>query len=270
MSNITTITNPLMQLIDYKGETYFSGQYFHQIYRGNSNTRGKYKRAGDFMRLIRSIEAYKQYVDDGDIVEIKSLGDIPETETPNLRLAFKANNYAGVMLINATAQVALTHHLDDEVSKKASVNINRDAANTQKPLTPLQQAKAAAAMLGAFVDAGKILGTEPAMAKAVGVNQVREKIGLDFSPLLGNNSVKEVPLNPTGLGEEVGLGARAMNKALLSAGLQKKVGDKWLPTEKAEGLFTMNPFQAKNSAHTGYELLWFKRVLDKLNLRAMA
>jgi hypothetical protein len=32
------------------------------------------------------------------------------------------------MLINATAQVALTHHLDDEVSKSASVAVNGQAA----------------------------------------------------------------------------------------------------------------------------------------------
>jgi len=29
------------------------------------------------------------------------------------------------MLINATAQVALTHHLDDEVSKSVSVQVNQ-------------------------------------------------------------------------------------------------------------------------------------------------
>jgi hypothetical protein len=166
MSSITPISNPLMQPVQYMGQTYFTGQYFHQMYRNNSDTNGKYKQFQHFARLIRSIETYQNYVDAGDIVELTKEKASPDsglasdTETQNLRLAFKATYGKPIMLINATAQVALTHHLDDEVSKNASVNANRQTVTGQRALTALQQAKTAPALLSAFIEAGKALGTE--------------------------------------------------------------------------------------------------------------
>ncbi|MCK7581043.1 MAG: hypothetical protein MZV65_39100 [Chromatiales bacterium] len=77
------------------------------------------------------------------------------------------------MLINATAQVALTHHLDDEVSKQASVAINRRAASPGKSTEP-QLARAAAAWLESTLKAAKLLGTDEPMAKAFAVYRESE------------------------------------------------------------------------------------------------
>ncbi|MCJ8337558.1 MAG: hypothetical protein MJK10_03720 [Pseudomonadales bacterium] len=134
MSNITLITNPLMQPIQYKGQMYFTSHYFHQAYRNNSGSDGgKYEKQKDFMRLIRSIEAYSNYIDAGDIVELTreeaGAAAAPALKTdPKLGSVFKATFGKPIMLINATAQIALTHHLDDEISKQTSVNVNRRTA----------------------------------------------------------------------------------------------------------------------------------------------
>jgi len=270
MSNITRITNPLMKPVQYNGQTYFTGQYFHQMYRNNSDTNGKYKRPGDFMRLIRSIEAYQKYVEAGDIVEIRSKSDIQgdDTETQNLRLAYKENNYATIMLINATVQVALTHYLDDEVSKNTSVNINRQIA--EKSTTPkIGQVRVAKELIDTFLEAGRLLGTDQAMARVVAVDQVRQHTGLDMTPLLSNNAIEEAPVTPTELGKELGISGRKMNAELEGNGFQAKNDEgNWMPTEKGKPFCTVNPYKAPNSNHTGYRILWHKNILDELTKAA--
>lgn len=151
MSTLVPIdSSPLMQPVHYNGQTYYTGQYFHKMYRANSDADGKYKQAAHFLRLIRSIEAYSLYVESGDIVEVTKADAESALASgkadPNLGSAFKATFGKPIMLINATAQVALMHHLDDEVSKQASVAINRHAVSPGKSTEP-QLARAAAAWL---------------------------------------------------------------------------------------------------------------------------
>jgi hypothetical protein len=244
MSSITPISNPLMQPVQYMGQTYFTGQYFHQMYRNNSDTNGKYKQASHFVRLIRSIETYQNYVNDGDIVELnwKEIKESGIQNMDSLKELFKTNSYNPIMLINATAQVALT---------------------------ALQQAKTAPALLIAFIEAGKALGTDQAMARAVAVDQVRNSIGIDFTPLLTNNNIDEAPVTPTELGKELGISGRKINAELETYCFQARNDDgNWMPTEKGKPFCTVNPYKAPNSDHTGYRVLWYKKVLDELTKAA--
>lgn len=130
MANIQPAqANPLMLPIQYSGQTYFTSQYFHQVYRQNAGDDGKYAQLQHFNRLIRSIEAYPQYVGRGDIVELSR-----DKAGPDLGPVFKANYGNPIMLINATAQVALTHHLDDEISREASVRANERIAGQDRAI----------------------------------------------------------------------------------------------------------------------------------------
>ncbi len=53
--------------------------------------------------------------DDGDIVELK-WSDVKNTEVmEDFHYLFKATHYNPIILVNAMVQVALAHHLDDEV-----------------------------------------------------------------------------------------------------------------------------------------------------------
>ncbi len=273
MSNVTTLNNPLMQPIQYNGQTYFTGQYFHQMYRNNSDTDGKYKRTGDFIRLIRSIETYQNYVKVGDIVELTKDKANPESGPASeadakIALAFKATFGKPIMLINATAQVALTHHLDDEVSKNASVNVNRNAANSDQRVLA-RDIKAAKEAIGLICEFGKMVGTEPQMINVLAADQVTKMTGIDVTPLLANNHVEENPMTPSELGKQLGISGRKMNIELESHGFQAKNDDgDWVPTEKGEQYCTVNPYKAPKSDHTGYRILWYKKVLEVLTKAA--
>lgn len=114
------MTNVLHQLINHNGRAYFASQHFHHMYC-NENGGEKYARLENFNRLVRSLETYDDYIERGDIVELVYDKEISDSDLESLH---KSTSYQPIMLISATVQVALTHHLDDEVSKRASVNVN--------------------------------------------------------------------------------------------------------------------------------------------------
>jgi hypothetical protein len=123
------IQNPLMLPIELNGRTYFTSHYFHSLYRGNAGE--KYANIEEFNRLVRSIETYPEYVARADIVELKWVV-AKGSGMQSLHPCFKATGYNPIMLINATAQIALTHHLDDALSKQVSVVVNENAVAADK------------------------------------------------------------------------------------------------------------------------------------------
>jgi hypothetical protein len=132
--------------VQHGGQMYFTSQYFHQVYRQNCKDGGKYALLKNFNALIRSIEAYPLYVERDDIVELtrEKAGLIPKPASDlihHLEPLFKATFGKPVLLINATAQVALTHHLDDEISRRVSVSVNEQAATQATPFLPAIEAQ---------------------------------------------------------------------------------------------------------------------------------
>lgn len=272
--------SPLMEPVQYNGQTYFTGQYFHQLYRANSDADGKYKQVAHFLRLIRSIEAYPLYVESGDIAELTwekvkadltdpnsgSVSVFSDPDTGSLKALFHASRYQPIMLINKAAQVALTHHLDDEVSKQVSVAVNRHAARSGDPLAlKYKQAKTIASCSMSIF---KLFGADEPMARVLSAEKVKEEVGIDFSKVLASNSVDEAPMTSTDLGKAWGLTSKIgekMNAALHKQGYAEKNehGD-WVPTEKGKPYCTCNPYKSPNSSHTGYRTLWYRRVLDVL------
>ncbi len=129
MNSITK--NVLHKIVLYKGKAYLTSHYFHHVYR-NENGGGKYAELKNFNKLIRSIETYEEYIYRGDIVELTYNKD--EITGSDLEPVFKSTAYKPIMLISATAQIALTHHLDDEISNMVSVAVNEAAAIPDNPL----------------------------------------------------------------------------------------------------------------------------------------
>jgi hypothetical protein len=125
--------NLLFQPVVYQGQEYYTSQYFHQQYITNSAHGGKYQRHDDFLRLLRTIETYKIYTQQGDIVElvwsqVNSLtpnqrqyvvtgSNLSSNPSAPFKMLFQATNYRPITLLNATAQLALSHYLDDELNK---------------------------------------------------------------------------------------------------------------------------------------------------------
>lgn len=133
----------------------------------------------------------------------------------------------------------------------------------------IQDQRRAKCIMKTTMDIGKILGTEPAMCKAIAVEQVSRQIGIDYSNLLTHNSVEEQPITPTELGKLSGVSAVKMNLLLKDQGFQyRDENGEWRPTEKGEKYCTCNPYKSKHSHHTGYRTLWFPSVIKMLDKAA--
>ena len=130
--------SPLMQPVQYEGQTYYTSQYFHQQYLANSQQKGKHRRYDSFMRLLRHIEAYALYVHHGDIVEVQWDRDKPHF-CGYLKPLFQAAGYHPLTLLNATAQVEMAHHLDDTLSQQMAVASSTLVARHGNPLAALEQ-----------------------------------------------------------------------------------------------------------------------------------
>jgi prophage antirepressor-like protein len=139
---------------------------------------------------------------------------------------------------------------------KTKLSLNNDKLQKQKELQSVQH----------YLSLGKLLGTEEHLSKAIVVSKLQKTLGVSYEPLLKDNLVQEVLLNPTALGKLVDLKPTEINKLLVSYGYQVKVGNKYQPTEKAEGYCSLSPFQSRYSEHVGSQLLWFKKILDTLGL----
>src|SRR2546426_256426 len=110
----------------------------------------RHTRLDNFARVVYAIPAYPHYVQSGDVVVFT-----PE-KCPQILRALLRGSQQRLVLLNATAQAALTHHLDDPASKSMSYQINqRVAQHTEPPaLTPdallKMAAEAAAHVMGQY------------------------------------------------------------------------------------------------------------------------
>lgn len=266
-----TPDNPLMQPVQYDGQEYFTSQYFWQQYLENSPYGGKYRQHSDFLRVIRGIETYLEYLARADIVELawhqvksSSKHDLLSALTP----AFEARGYQKLYLLNATAQVALSHHLDDEISKQMSVATNTTVARqaTRKPLEAHTPLELATRDMSAWLDAGKLFGAPLHIVQQEGVKLIATTHGVDFRPLLlaapaqDNIRDEERMLEPTDLANEFGWGSSkrdgmAMNNRLEALGWQvKKIGGGWEATPL--GKPHSAPHAWTEHGKTGYNLKW--------------
>ena len=164
--------SPLMQPVAYQGQTYYPAQYFHQQYMANSQRTGKHRRYDSFMRLLRNIEAYALYVQRGDIVEVQWNRDKPQ-ECGYLKPLFQAAGYHPLTLLNATAQIEISHHLDDELSKQMAVASSTLVARQLTAQSAIDQYPE----MQAIIDQAKAviaLATKTAEARAIAENAQRD------------------------------------------------------------------------------------------------
>lgn len=155
--------SPLLHPVSYQGETYFTSQYFHRQYRDNSPHGGKYRQHKNFLQLLRSIEQYQDHINLKNIAELSwdamkvSNGVLAENFS-QWKILFHATGFQPVTLLNAVAQAALSHHLDDTISRQLSVAINTKAARSSRD-EPAISSKIVARELRGWLEIGEMLGT---------------------------------------------------------------------------------------------------------------
>ena len=265
MSTALTHSSPLMSLIHYHGQDYYTAQYFHRQYLANSQHSGKHQRFDSFMRLLRSIPAYHDHVTLHDIEEVR-WGTLKLDEPQlcvSLKGAFEVVGWNPLTLLNATAQMAMAHHLDDELSRKLSVAVDTHAARQHAPRpggTEIEQ-RAANALRG-MMDAATTLGTPLYLAQQEAVKYVDAKHGVDFRPFLlaapAQDHIPEadVMLEPTELAAALGVpSAAGMNRYLAAMGFQvRAIGGGWEPTPAGQALCARHSWT--KDSKTGVNWKW--------------
>ncbi len=262
--------NPLYAPVEFQGQTYFTSQYFHRQYVNHSHAASKYRQHSTFNRLLRSIEAYHIYLDQKDIVEL-SWSDVKSIKSDKYHFSialtplFQASGYGRLTLLNATAQVALSHHLDDELSRQMSVSANtaiaRQLTRKTAPMLPIEQA---ARELEAFLQIGRLLQTPEHIVQQEAVKQIAVSTGVNLRPLLvaapAQNIIAESEsmLEPTELAKTLGIASgSAMNRLLEQLGWQvKRLGGGWEATPSGSLYAARHAWIADHGTKSGYNLRW--------------
>lgn len=284
MTNDLGPVSPLMQPIYLRDVEYFTSHFLHQLYRSNSPHGGKYQRHDHFIRLLKSLEAFSVYVEQGDVLILPSYkkaleispdsGEIKENNT--LREAFRAINNHTLYLVSATIQIALTHHLDDEISKQISVATNTATARQLSQKSDLFLEEIAQRKLAALQAIGRMLGTPEHIIQQEAIKQIAASTGVDLRPYMlaapAQQSIKddEKMLEPNDLAKALGLSSGMLLNAHLGfIGWQvTKIGGGWEATPVGKNYCTTHAWVAGNKS--GYNYKWnIEAVRDALKARGL-
>jgi len=254
-----------MRPVEWQGQEYFTSQYFHGQYLVNSPYGGKYRRHDNFLRLLRAIPAYNIYLNQEDIAELSWNG--VKTEVTLIQSyfqpLFQSTGYRPLTLLNATAQIALAQHLDDELSQHIAVATNTSAARqmSRKPGALLPE-EAAQRKLNAWIQMGLMLKAPEHIVQQEAAKQIEHDTGINLRPLLSaapaqdNIKPEEKMLEPSDLSTALGLKSGGMiNKALEQIGWQvQTISKEWevTPTGKPHSL----PHAWIKGPKSGYNLKW--------------
>ncbi|MBJ8024624.1 antA/AntB antirepressor family protein [Bacillus cereus] len=110
-----------------------------------------------------------------------------------------------------------------------------------------------------------IAGVKEGIAYAVAIDRVEQKTGEDFASykqLLPAATHETGCLNPTQIGERIGVKARQANQLLLEKGLQVKIDKEWRVTDEGKKYGEEMPYT--RNGHSGYQIKWNESVLGVL------
>jgi prophage antirepressor-like protein len=112
----------------------------------------------------------------------------------------------------------------------------------------------------------RVPGVKPGIAMAATLTVIHENTGLAVESLRKVLPAANEPicsLNPTQVGERVGMSARAVNTRLQSLGFQfKNERDEWELTDAGQHWAEALPFS--RNGHSGYQILWNPAVTDQI------
>jgi hypothetical protein len=269
--------SPLMQPVEWQGQIYFTSQYFHLDYIANSPDGGKHRQHKNFIRVIRAIPAYHEYLTKGDIVEI-SWDRIKTEAAQNLsqwKPLFEATGYQPLTLLNATGQSELSHHLEDEASKQmavaSSTAIARQATSGHHQSALMQETSA---VLRASLEICELLGLPTHRAQQEAVKLVAQQTGINLNHLLlaapaqQNIPDEDKMLEPRDLAKALGFASgMLLNQHLHAIGWQiPRIGGGWEATPAGKPYCMTHAWTAGNKS--GYNYCWnIEAVKDILKTR---
>lgn len=131
-------------------------------------------------------------------------------------------------------------------------------------LSQMQERVASILAIGETIT--RVAGVKPGIAMAATLACIQENTGLTIEPLRRALPPANEPigsLNPTQIGEQVCLSAKAVNVRLRDLGLQfrNERGD-WELTEPGQRFGEAIPYM--RNGHSGYQILWKPEVVDQI------
>ena len=192
---------------------------------------------------------------------------VQSMDTPGGRQELATVNESGLYSLILTSRKPeakrfkrwVTHEVLPSIRKTGSY-VSAASVGTLPTLT--QDRVSAILCIGEAIS--RMPGVKPGIAMAATLTVIYENTGLSVESLRKVLPPANDPicsLNPTQLGERVGMSARAINTRLQSLGFQfKNDRDEWELTESGNRWAEALPFS--RNGHSGYQILWNPEVCD--------
>jgi prophage antirepressor-like protein len=192
---------------------------------------------------------------------------VQSMDTPGGRQELATVNESGLYSLILTSRKPEAKRFKRWVTHEVLPSIRRTgsyvSAASVVPLPTLTQDRVSAILsIGEAIT--RVPGVKPGIAMAATLTVIYENTGLSVESLRKVLPPANDPicsLNPTQLGECVGMSARAINTRLQSLGFQfKNDRDEWELTESGNRWAEALPFS--RNGHSGYQILWNPEVCD--------
>lgn len=192
---------------------------------------------------------------------------VQSMDTPGGRQELATVNESGLYSLILTSRKPEAKRFKRWVTHEVLPSIRRTgsyvSAASVVPLPTLTQDRVSAILsIGEAIT--RVPGVKPGIAMAATLTVIYENTGLSVESLRKVLPPANDPicsLNPTQLGERVGMSARAINTRLQSLGFQfKNDRDEWELTESGNRWAEALPFS--RNGHSGYQILWNPEVCD--------
>lgn len=155
----------------------------------------------------------------------------------------------------------VTHEVLPSIRKTGSYAVHGSVAALP---APTQDRVTAILMIGEAV--AKVPGVKQGIAMAATLTCIQENTGLSVETMRRALPACNDPLaavNPTKLGEQISLSARAVNLRLSALGFQSRNDrDEWELTDAGQAWGEALPYS--RNGHSGYQILWRPEVADLL------
>ena len=130
--------------------------------------------------------------------------------------------------------------------------------------SPTQDRVSSLLLIGEAV--AKVPGVKHGIAMAATLTCIHENTGLSMETMrraLPANDEPIAAMNPTKLGQQLGMAARSVNARLAAMGLQMRNDrDEWELTEAGQAWGEALPYS--RNGHSGYQILWNPAVIDQM------
>lgn len=246
--------NPLMHPVAINGLDYLTSQRLHADYIRNATERGekiKHRLPSDFARVIRYIPNYDMLIGKKDIICIEYsalMNNKSEHKQKLLKLLeplFKRTGYHALLLLNPTAQMELTHHLDDELNKEIAYRHSKTGAEAE--VSPLQGVIRSSKAEFAPKFQGLIAGHLNALNARTKAGQLKvpDDVGSQRVAGIVPNRIREG--YEAILGEDTYAEAKAMAERLGAKATQQVIED--LPLDMMRGMMFAFAISATSEQH---------------------